>query len=155
MADTDLEGVDLLSLAGLDISGLDAKRMGDAWPRMFADFRCTSAELKDVKDTDTGKVKMFIAEFNFECLGVHKKIDEFDENSFIGKTYREAKIIQNTDGIKYLIGFMEDIGNTNKGALKEVLELSAGLQISAIISHRKSKDDPDRVYTSLSKIKPV
>lgn len=163
MSDTSNEfaGLSLMDLAGLDISGISAKRFGDVLPKMFADFECKKADLKELKDKDTDQLKGVIASFEWEVLGIHSFLqkdeqgNEYDPAAFVGKTHYESRVVQNTEGLQYLVGFLEDIGIKEKGALGVLVEGSVGRRIRAQITHRKDKNDADKVYSGLGKIKPI
>lgn len=149
--DTGIE-ISLLDLAGLDTTGLEAKRIGDVIPRLVGDFECVEAELKEIKKEE--KVTGFVAEFKFKVLGVKTQIDkDFAVEDMIGKEHREGKFLKDNDGIQYLIGFLEDIGVKQRGPLGDLVKAAIGKKITAQVTHRKDKNDSDKVYSSLTKMK--
>ncbi len=148
-----LEGISLLDLAGLDTTDMQARRMGEILPRCLADFECTKAELGQIDD-EHGNPKMFKAEFKFKPLGIHMIIDkDVKEEDILKMEHTETRIIKNQEGIEYLIGFLEDIGVKQKGKLDALLEAAVSKRIKAQIAHRKDKNDADKVYSGLAKIK--
>jgi hypothetical protein len=154
MADNEFAGVSLMDLAGLDTSGIEARRMGDVLPKMFADFECTKAELAPYEKD--GKPMGGIARFDFKVAGIHTMIDkDQDEAAMIGKVHQENRFITNADGVKFLLGFLEDCGVKERGALKDLIEKMQGRKIKAVISHRKDPNDSEKIYAGLVKIKPI
>lgn len=150
-----LEGISLSDLAGLNTEGMESKRIGDILPRFLGDFECTEAALKEVKD-ENGKLKFFKAAFEWKVLGVHALIDkDVKEEELIGKKHNEDKIIKSEDGIKFCLGYLEDIGVRERGTLGGLIEMAKGRKIKAVISHRKDKNDSDKVYSGFAKIKPI
>lgn len=153
--DNELAGISLMDLAGLDVSGLEAKHAGEILPRCLADFECEEAELQEVKDKDD-KLKGFRASFAFKVLGVHTVIDkEVKEEDLIGRKHFESRFIKNEDGIKYLLGFLEEIGVKHKGKLGDLVNAAKGKRVKAVCAHRKDKNDSDVIYAGLKKIKPL
>ncbi len=151
---SDLEGLSLLDLAGIDTSGIEAKRIGEILPRCLADFECIGAELGEIKDGDV--VKMFKAEFKFKPLGIHMVIDkDVKEEDILKMVHTETRMIKNQEGLQYLIGFLEDIGVKQKGVLSVLMEAAVTKRIKAVITHRKDKNDADKVYSGLAKIKVI
>lgn len=152
--DNILDGVSLADLAGLNTEGMESKRIGDILPRFLGDFECVEAALKEVKEGE--KIKGFSAAFEWKVLGVHALIDkDAKEEELIGKKHFENRFIKNEDGIKFLLGFLEDIGIKERGTLGGLIERAKGRKVKAIISHRKDKNDSERTYSGFAKIKPL
>lgn len=157
MSTNEFEGVTLLDIAELDTSDIAAKHRGEVLPKMFGIFECKSAELVEAKNAET-KVIGVRAQYEFEVLGVEKMLDknfEGREAEYIGKKHFESSLMTNTEGVQYAIGFLEDCGINEKCKLGDRIKMMEGRRISAIISHRKDKNDSEKVYSGLSKIKPV
>lgn len=149
---SELEDISLMDLAGLDTTGMESRRIGDILPKILADFTCTEADLGEVQ----GEKKMFTARFKFQVDAVHKITDKDytgTPEDLIGKFHEETRFITNSDGVAFVLGFLEDIGVKERGKLGELVEKAKGKSITAIIAHRKDKNDSDKVYSGLAKIK--
>lgn len=149
--------VSLADIAGFDLAGIEARKIGDILPKMFAQFTCTQADLKEMG----GDKKGFVMEMGWRVDGVEKVTDkEFlgmggDEASLVGKTHRETRIINNPEGLEYAKGHLEEYYGKNKanGPFKALIDGVVGMRCQAVIAHRKDKNDSDKVYSGLTKIK--
>lgn len=155
MSTNELEGMTLAELTGINTEGMEAKRAGEILPRLYGIFECIKAEIKENKGTD-GKVKNFQAASEWKLLGVKTLLDKgVDEATLIGKLHFENRFITNVDGIKYALGFLEDVGIKERGGLGQLWGAQTGRRVEAVIAHRKNPDDTDKVYSSMTKIKPI
>lgn len=147
-----LEGISLMDLAGLDTAGLEAKHAGEVLPRFLGDFECTNAELRENKGDD-GKLKNFQAVFEFTVRGVKTLIDkDIKEEDLIGRKHFESRFIKNEDGIRYLLGFLEELGIKERGKLGDLVNKAKSITVRAVLAHRRDKNDRDVIYAGLKKI---
>lgn len=152
---SELEGMTLADLMGLDTTGMEARRMGEVLPKMFAQFECTKAEMKENKDKD-GKIKNFMCSAEWKVLGIQTMLEQGAKaEEYIGKTHFELQFITNAESIKFALGYLEDVGIKERGPLGKLWAMQQGRRINAVISHRKDPNDSDRTYARLDKIKPV
>lgn len=155
-AANEFAGLTLLDIAGLDTTGLEAKRAGEVLPRMGAIFECKKAELAEVKKDD-GTLRAVVAKLEMEVIGVTAMLQrdlEGKDADYVGKIHYESRFIQDVEGIRYLLGLLFDMGVAAGGQLGDLLSKAEGLRFSAVITHRKDKNDSDKIYASLSKVKP-
>lgn len=150
----ELEGMTLADLTGIDTTGMEARRMGEVLPKMFAQFECTKVESKQNDDPVTGKVKNFQFTSEWKLLGIETLFEKgIKEEELIGKIHFENRFITNPDGIKFTLGFLEDVGIKERGPLGSLWNKQLGRKIAAVVAHRKDPNDSEKIYSSLTKIK--
>lgn len=156
MSTNELENMTLADLTGVDTSGMEARRMGEVLPRLHGIFECIKAEIKENKDPQTGKLKNFQAAAEWKLLGIKTLLDKgADEASLVGKIHFENRFITNVEGIKFALGYLEDVGIKERGQLGALWSAQIGKRVEGVVAHRRDPNDSDRVYSSLTKTKPI
>lgn len=155
MSSNELENMTLADLTGVDTTGMEARRMGEVLPRLHGIFECIKAEIKENKDPTTGKLKNFQASAEWKLLGVKTLLDKgVEEASLIGKSHHENRFITNVEGIKFALGYLEDVGIKERGQLGSLWNAQIGRRVEAVVAHRRDPNDSEKVYSSLAKMKP-
>lgn len=143
------EMISLAELADIDVSEIDEVRF-EILPVGQYGFEVVKAELDSRGEGDDRKV---FANFDLKVISVENLVDSNTKpESLIGRSYSE-KIYINADDPQKSIGriraFVADIGCDNAGKLGEILAGCVGQRFESKLIHRKSKQDPDVIFTSL------
>ena len=150
------EAVTLAQLAGIDLDGIQEKR--------FSDFPAGNFFWEVVADPEPPKLVAINGKaavpFNLKCLQVFAVKDVPGEppikpEDWVGKVHRETMFLSDLESIGYLKAFLIDIGGTGKGALDSLLLGTVGLRFAAPIAKRRDKDDHDKIYTNINRMKLI
>jgi len=151
--------VDLVTLMGVDLSQIEEMRFGEVMPRIFADFECGEPTMEELKN-DQGQVIGALVKFPWKVIGIHDaskaKADGVeDPATLLGKIHNDVAVVKGATNVKYLKGYIADVGGNKNQALGEAIKSVGGKRVRAIIAHRRDKNDPDRIYAGLTRYKPI
>jgi len=150
------ETVSLAQLAGIDLDGIQERRM--------LVFPVGSYVWEVIAEPEPPKLANIggkgAVRFNLKCLNViHVKNPEEAPNGnpadLVGKNYGETFFLTSLESLGWLKAFMVDIGGQGKGALNSLLLGTVGLRFTAPIAMEKNKNDKDIVYFKINRSKIV
>lgn len=166
----DVDNISLLDVLGVSVDDVAEVRFStiDKGVYLF--------EIGEVKtdDTRTGtkemngeKVKfpMWAVNYLLEIKNVEQlaeKLSEAQREALIGRkfTHQVSQMIvdKREDALKFIglnKAFVVDVGGVGKGSLKEITESVKGKRFLGTITHQVDKNDTDKKYARLSKIKKI
>lgn len=161
MADDDKFGeIDLMTLMGVDLSQVEEARFGEVFPRIFGEFECGEPTIDELKDKETNKVIGALVKFPWKCIGILDKgkcVEDgvSDPATLIGKIHEDVAVLKGGTNVKYLKGYIADVGGNKNLPLGEAMKSVAGRRVRALVGHRRDKNDADKVYAGLQKYKPI
>lgn len=161
-ADDNFGEVSLIDLMGVDLNQVDEARFGELFPRSFCVFECGEPKMEELKDNKVGspthgKVIGAIVTFPWHCIGVkevNKEEGIDDPSKLIGKVHNDLYFLKGATNLKYLKGYIADVGGDKTKPLGEGIKSVMGKRITAVVSHRADPNDSDKKYAGLRKYKP-
>lgn len=151
--------VSLLQLAQVDMTSIEEYRFENRPAGVYV-FRVKNADTDTIEVTDEesgGTVKrgaIVITLDVINCLSLNDpNLNPADQ---IGTEHREMIFLSDLQkGLGRLKALMNDAGFVSNGPLDEVLNNFKGFEFVANITVSKSKKDPDKEFSNLSKVKPM
>lgn len=145
------EDVSLADIGGVDMSEVEEFRFENT-PKGIYQWKCTNAEILKLGDKPAIK-------YNLEATNVISLSDDSkDPEKYIGHKHDEAIFITDLEkDIGRAKAFMVDAGFEGSGTLQELLDQFIGHEFVSAISHRKDKNDTDKIYANIDygKVKPL
>lgn len=146
------QNVSLADIAGLDMTEIAEFRGGGVTPAGIFEWRIAGAALDTITYQKDGEdVTKPIVDFELEALACRRcKDPAIDVDNLAGtKHYERIFISDLVKDLGRVKAFMQDIGCEGSGSLQDLLDGTIGREFVAAISHRKDKNDPDRVYANI------
>lgn len=159
MAD-DFGEIDIVDLLGVNMAEVEEARMGDILPRFFGQFECGEPTHKELKHKETGKTIGAIFVFPWKCMAVLDKGKSAEDGvsdpaTLINKIHMDVHFIKSPESLKYLKGYVADVGGNKNASLQDAIKSVAGKRVAAVIAHRADQNDSDKKYARLTKYKPI
>lgn len=162
------EMVTLADIAGINLDNIEELRGGESFPRGIFAWEVTldnDGKPPHLKIIGEGDKKKACAGYAFKCIEVMSVNDpEFtaDPDTLVGKTHNEINLIGSGNSsveksLGYIKSFLKDMGAPYNPDLNKNLAGSLGTRFIAPITKMKSRDDADKVFTNINrlKIKPL
>lgn len=151
----EFSGLSLADLTGIDLAGIESKRFGEILPKMAGEWTFRDYELRAI---DGGGAFLTMKMTTDKCIKILDKeyLGTPDGSEIVGKReHNETFMLKSTENVSYMLGWFEDCGVKKAGGLEDIAKSAIGKRVQGVISHRKDKNDADKVYSGLTKQKPL
>ncbi len=146
--------INLADLAGIDMTGVDEKRM-ESFPAGRFRYRFKAAGYKAF---GTGEDAKPVWQGEFECVHVYSLLDDTEKpEKWLGKSFFESIFINEPDDIGRVKARLVDIGYKFKPGLgaQQHFDAAVGTEFDAQVIKTPNKKNPDGdPFTNLRKVKP-
>lgn len=160
--DGQVKEVPLSAIAGLDMSGIEPYRGGEATPEGVYEWRIKNFEMamKEIMDkTVNAKVARPCVFITLEAIAAQTVKDpSVDPSSLTGLEHREMISIKDVrKDLGRVVAFMQDIGFNGTGQLNALMPQTIGMEFIGEIKHSKNPNDTSKVYANLNfnNLKPI
>lgn len=142
--------ISLAELAGLNMDDIEEVRFEVLPKGLSAVFRNKSADI--VKMGEKPAISL-----TYEVMKIFGETEEMNDENMVGKEHQELFFLSGKEPLKVLgmmKAHMSDAGFSASGELQDVLDKYQSHMCKAVIKHTVNKDDEDRPYARMDRLKP-
>jgi hypothetical protein len=146
---TDTPMISLADLANVDVSSVKEIR-AEPLPQMVGVFQVKEAKIEALGDDSKPAIVI-----KNEVVAVESVLNnEKKPEDLMGKVHNETFFVKEAEDVGRFKAFCVDagIGFEGPAPLNALLSQMVGMQYPGRITHRKDKNDPDRIY---SNVRPI